>query len=663
MNDIIRSLRVVDLEGGKIANISYESQSEPDSVPPLPSQLNTSIYQFLVGSNVSVKQIDSDKVISGRVLGTNQTHIGADYQEKIQILVDNARIHFISTVNIASIDIIDSHVQGNVKENLDSILNAKKKDIRQVNINCKGSGTRTVRVSYILENPIWKSNYRIYMKNAAEGKEKQFFMEGWACVDNISEYDWNEVSLALVSGSPISFQHEIYNPIIGIRPSSFSDEGKTAQNVTLMQANNNRPSPAGAPQRHIMLQNLQQQMQQQQAQMQMQQMQPQMHSSPYMPPTMSGMAQGMDIDSQTVEIGNLFHYEINTPITVKKDHSSLVPTVSGAFKARQVCWFDPKRHAVNPMESIMLKNTLGTILDKGPVIITEDENYLGESIFENTLMLDENKLLSYSVNLECKVSKTSSSFQKPKKTVVRNGVVYVSNSLHRNTAYTLMNNSEHEIELILDHEEYVEEKIEGAKNQAKFKTGTRFYVMLPPLKKTIFDIPIVSTSTAIEKKIGAFSEIEIARLFTSRYLTKQVYDTLKALYSDALKVYKINTGLLDELAAEQRIIDDQKRILSLINPRAGQATGFEKQLSDLETNLAESRKRYTEKVHVWKEERKAVEKRVQDLRIEINLETEQIPQEQVSEVDAQLQGFHTSSLDSLLAGRHEDGSQAKKRKT
>ena len=63
------------------------------------------------------------------------------------------------------------------------------------------------------------------MKKGAEGKEKQFFLEGWACVDNISEDDWNDVSLALVSGSPISFQHEVYNPIIGVRPTAFSDEG------------------------------------------------------------------------------------------------------------------------------------------------------------------------------------------------------------------------------------------------------------------------------------------------------------------------------------------------------------------------------------------------------------------------------------------------------
>jgi hypothetical protein len=62
----------------------------------------------------------------------------------------------------------------------------------------------------------------VYFKG---GEQKQFFLEGWACVDNTSEDDWNEVSLSLVSGSPISFQYEVYNPIIGVRPAQFSDEG------------------------------------------------------------------------------------------------------------------------------------------------------------------------------------------------------------------------------------------------------------------------------------------------------------------------------------------------------------------------------------------------------------------------------------------------------
>ena len=115
----------------------------------------------------------------------------------------------------------------------------------------------------------------------------------------------------------------------------------------------------------------------------------------------------------------------------------------------------------------MLKNTLGTILDKGPVIVTEEESYLGESLFENTMMQvsgeregrikkggrrekreegeegrggmdnfliatqEEHKLLPYSVNLECKVSKTSSSSQKPKRTTVRAGMICITKIIER----------------------------------------------------------------------------------------------------------------------------------------------------------------------------------------------------------------------------------------
>lgn len=200
------------------------------------------------------------------------------------------------------------------------------------------------------------------------GETKQFYLEGWACVDNTSEDDWNDVSLSLVSGSPISFQHEMYHPIIGQRPSQFFDDGyvrshsfllcsvhsllfcllsnrKMAQNVTQVQkfappvANavhspiNNYPSNLGnlqyelqrqaqRTQQHQAQLNSMQHMQQMNQMQQMQQMQ--------QPMGMMGMGYGaaqqvldpfglegssLDLDTQTVEIGNLFHYEIQTPVS------------------------------------------------------------------------------------------------------------------------------------------------------------------------------------------------------------------------------------------------------------------------------------------------------------------------------------------------------------
>src|SRR5260221_10856904 len=44
------------------------------------------------------------------------------------------------------------------------------------------------------------------------------FFQGWGIVDNVSEEDWNNVSLSLISGSPISFIQPIQKPFYRYRP-------------------------------------------------------------------------------------------------------------------------------------------------------------------------------------------------------------------------------------------------------------------------------------------------------------------------------------------------------------------------------------------------------------------------------------------------------------
>src|SRR5262249_35911488 len=44
------------------------------------------------------------------------------------------------------------------------------------------------------------------------------FMQGWAMVENTSDDDWNDVRMVLVSGRPISYQMNLYEPIYIPRP-------------------------------------------------------------------------------------------------------------------------------------------------------------------------------------------------------------------------------------------------------------------------------------------------------------------------------------------------------------------------------------------------------------------------------------------------------------
>src|SRR5262249_52896975 len=70
-----------------------------------------------------------------------------------------------------------------------------------------------VRVGYVVENPIWKTSYRLVL----DGNGKAF-LQGWASVENTSDEDWRDVRMVLVSGRPISFQMNLYEPLYIPRP-------------------------------------------------------------------------------------------------------------------------------------------------------------------------------------------------------------------------------------------------------------------------------------------------------------------------------------------------------------------------------------------------------------------------------------------------------------
>src|SRR5207253_8794750 len=86
---------------------------------------------------------------------------------------------------------------------------------KSVSLNCVGEGERKVKVGYVVENPIWKTSYRLVLGKA---KEEKPFLQGWAVVENPSDEDWKDVRMALVSGRPISFEMNLYDPLFVKRP-------------------------------------------------------------------------------------------------------------------------------------------------------------------------------------------------------------------------------------------------------------------------------------------------------------------------------------------------------------------------------------------------------------------------------------------------------------
>src|SRR5262249_45655850 len=62
----------------------------------------------------------------------------------------------------------------------------------------------------------WKTSYRLSLDKDA--KNNKAFLQGWAIVENTTDEDWQNVRLGLVSGRPISFRMDLYEPLYVQRP-------------------------------------------------------------------------------------------------------------------------------------------------------------------------------------------------------------------------------------------------------------------------------------------------------------------------------------------------------------------------------------------------------------------------------------------------------------
>ncbi|HQR08542.1 MAG TPA: DUF4139 domain-containing protein [Gemmatales bacterium] len=82
-----------------------------------------------------------------------------------------------------------------------------------VRLRLEGAGQRRVRVSYLREQPMWKTSYRLMLDDKGTAQ-----LQGWAIVENPSDEDWNRIQLKLVAGQPVSFRMDLHTSLQPRRP-------------------------------------------------------------------------------------------------------------------------------------------------------------------------------------------------------------------------------------------------------------------------------------------------------------------------------------------------------------------------------------------------------------------------------------------------------------
>ena len=224
LNDVLKSLTALDLSGGRITGVDYNSEA------PLARRLATlrlalgekpSMADFLAalrGARVEVRNA-SGPALAGKLLSVERkTRTASTWTvetDEISLITDTGEVRSIDLNPATSVRIAEHDLQTEVGKYLGLIASARDQDVRRMTLSTTGSGERNLYVSYISEVPIWKTTYRIVLPTKAEKKP---LLQGWAIVDNTVGEDWNDVELSLVAGAPHSFIQQLSEPFYGRRP-------------------------------------------------------------------------------------------------------------------------------------------------------------------------------------------------------------------------------------------------------------------------------------------------------------------------------------------------------------------------------------------------------------------------------------------------------------
>jgi hypothetical protein len=224
LNDVLKSLTVLDLAGGRITGVDYNSEA------PLARRLATlrlalgerpSVSDFLGalrGARIEVRGA-TGLTLTGRLISVERkTRSATNWTvetDEISLITETGEVHSVDLNPTTSVRIAEKDLQVEVGRYLNLIASSRDQDVRRMTISTTGNGDRSLYVSYISEVPIWKTTYRIVLPTKPEKKP---LLQGWAIVDNTVGEDWNEVELSLVAGAPHSFIQQLSEPFYGRRP-------------------------------------------------------------------------------------------------------------------------------------------------------------------------------------------------------------------------------------------------------------------------------------------------------------------------------------------------------------------------------------------------------------------------------------------------------------
>jgi len=520
VNDLLKSMVVEDLGGGTVPAVSYASRD------PITKTLGTfaidltddpSIGRILARLRGERIEVEAAPPATGKIVGVErrQVPVGDDQsveKEFITILTADG-LRTLALDAITRIRLLDDRLQHELEQALAVLALGHDNEKKSVSVAFAGQGERAVRLGYVQEAPVWKTSYRLVLGGDEAAGEKRdgkqggkALLQGWAIVENTTDRDWKDVRMALVSGRPISFVMDLYQPLYVPRPvvepelyaslaPQVYGQGMEAaerefakrkagdeKGAAMMDTASAAPPMAPLPMEAAGLGVLREQ------------------QGGRRDMSANGMAAIRSVAAGEA-LGELFRYEIAAPVSIARQRSAMLPIVAERVEAEKVSVYDDSVMPKHPLAGVRLVNSTKLDLMQGPITVFDAGAYAGDARIED-LPAGSSRLLTYAVDLDVEVAPRFE--PKPEELVsvkLVKGTLVTSRKQARRKVFEVKNSGADAVKLLVEHPlEGGWKLLEPAQPAEKTRDRYRFAVEAEPGKPAILAVAeeqVVSQQVAL----------------------------------------------------------------------------------------------------------------------------------------------------------------------
>jgi Domain of unknown function (DUF4139) len=502
INDLLKSMILEDFGGGRIAAVSYDSR-EPISrtLSSFAINLNgqptfASVVTQMRGERIEVVlnpgAANQPGKLSGVIVGVEKQKVpvGASSIDAEFLNMWCAEgLRSVKLSDVQQLKFANPVIESEFRRALDVLALTHDSQKKAVALHFAGDNKRKVQVGYVVEAPIWKTSYRLVL----DEKEKPF-LQGWAMVENPTDEDWAGVKMALISGRPISFKMDLYNPLYvdrptvepelfaSLRPVTYrggfgKEQNELAKSVELLDRSETKEKrqnfgPQGAAKADQALR--------------------------LAAPAQAGDGRfGKDLAAEMGRrpdlgvagnaatagaLGDFFQYAIDHPVSLARQKSAMLPIVGKEIEGQKVSIYNQNVQKTHPLLGLKFKNTSGAHLNQGPITVFEGSVYAGD-----TRVLDvqpnEERLVSYAIDLGTEVDpQVGPGTQKITSVHAVRGVITTKTLLTEEKKYRIINRSQTDRTLMIEHQNRTNQQFKLVDTDKPVEDTPEVYRFQTPVK-------------------------------------------------------------------------------------------------------------------------------------------------------------------------------------